>query len=125
MNRVRLWILGAALGSFAAGMIVGVVVPRVVAAETGVLSADAGYVRDMVASYGLSAAQERSLRLVLQAWRDDEIAILKSAEATQLPEPIQRRLLAARSQLEKRIRTLLDPQQRLRYDAASRPTDIR
>lgn len=125
MNRVQVWILGAALGSFAAGMCVGSVLPQVMAAENGAPSADSDYVRDLVATYGLSNAQERTLRLVLQSSREEEIAVLKSAEATQLPEPIQRLLLQARSKLESRIRALLDDEQRARYDRASRPTDIR
>jgi hypothetical protein len=125
VNRARVWILGAALGSFAAGMSVGSVLPQVMAAENEAPSTDSDYVREMVATYGMSNAQERTLRLVLQSSREEEIAVLKSAEATQLPEPIQRLLLQARSKLESRIRALLDDEQRARYDRASRPTDIR
>ena len=120
MSRVGVWILGAALGSFAAGMVVGWMVPQAMAAGSEP-SADADYVREMVARYELRPEQVRSLRIVLQGWRDEEIAVLKNAEATQLPPPIQARLLQARSRLEQRTRALLDDEQRARYDLASRP----
>ncbi len=125
MNRVRLWILGAALGSFAAGMSTGLLIPKVFAGEDGVPAVDAEYVRDIVAKYGLTASQERSLRLVLSSWRQEEFRVLTSAEAAQLPPQIQNRLLAARSRLEQRTRALLDEQQRARYDLESRATDFR
>lgn len=125
MNRVRLWILGVTLGSFAAGMSVGLVVTKVASAQGEKSGVDADYVRELVTTYGLSSGQERLLRFALQSWREEEIAVLTSAEATQLPEPIQRRLLQASRQLEQRIRALLDPEQRARYDEASRPTEPR
>lgn len=125
MNRVQLWILGAALGSFAAGMSVGVLVPQVFASESDAPFVDAGYVQEIVSKYGLSPDQERSLRLVLESWRLEEFQVLTSTEATQLPPQIQNRLLAARSRLEQRTRALLDEQQRARYDVESRPTDFR
>ena len=124
MNRVRWWILGAVLGSFAAGITIGLVAPRVFA-DGGTVSADDTYVAQMVATYGLRADQERSLRLVMQSWRAEEIAILMSAEATQLPAPIHGSLLKARSKLDKRVRKLLDATQLERYEQASRSKDIR
>lgn len=125
MKRVRLWILGAAVGSFAAGVSVGLIAPNVVDANGGPPSADDVYVADMVAAYGLRSDQERGLRLVLQAAREEEIAVLKSAETEQLPPPIQARLLQVRGQLEKRLRKLLDAKQLERYEQASRPKEVR
>ena len=121
MNRARLWILGAALGSFAAGMNVGLLVPRVLAGGTEVPAPESEYVRDLVAKYALTSDQERRIRLVLQGGRNEEINVLSSTEATQLPPPIHNRLLAVRSRTEQRIRAVLDDEQRARYDVDSRP----
>lgn len=123
MNRARLWILGAALTSFATGMNVGLLIPKVMASENEVPAPEADYVRELVARYALTADQERRVRLVLQGSRAEEIAVLSSTEATQLPMPIQSRLLAVRSRTEQRIRAVLDEGQRARYDLDSRPTN--
>ncbi len=123
MKRVPLWILGAALGSFAAGMNVGLVVPRVFAADGGMPAPDADYVRDLRVRYQLTSAQERTLRLVLQSARDEEIAIYTGAETAQLPPAIRSRVLAVRSRTEQRIRALLDVRQRAQFDADSRPQE--
>lgn len=125
MKRVPLWILGATLGSFAAGMNVGLVLPKVFAADKGAPAPEAEYVRDLVRRYGLTSAQERSLRLVLQSARDEEIAVYSGAEASQLPPAIRNRVLAVRSRTEQRIRAVLDDGQRSRFDADSRPQDLK
>lgn len=131
MNRARLWILGAALGSFAAGMNVGLAIPGARAAfdgDVGVpayVQEDQDYVRQIVRRYGLSSAQERSLRLVVQAAREEELQALSSAEAAQLPAALQNKLLAARSRAEQRLRVLLTEAQCARYDADSRPRQDR
>lgn len=131
MKHLRLWILGAALGSFVAGMNVGYTIPKALAA--GDLAAelpahlreDLAYVDQIVANYGLSSAQERSLRLLMQAKREDEDRALRSAPAAQLPRSVQERLLQARSTSEQRLRALLSPAQRERYDIDSRPQQNR
>lgn len=123
MNRARLWILGAALGSFAAGMNVGLLVPKVLASGTDVPAPESEYVRDLAAKYALTSDQERRIRLVLQGGRNEEINVLSSTEATQLPPPIHNRLLAVRSRTEQRIRAVLDDEQRARYDVDSRPSN--
>ncbi len=125
MKRVRLWILGAVMGSFAAGMSVGLLVSQAMAAPVEIRPVDGDYLRDMVSTYGLTAKQERQLRFVLQKGREEEIAILTSTEATQLPESVQSRLLGARRRMEQRTQALLDDRQRALYEAASRPTESR
>lgn len=125
MDRVLLWILGAALGSFAAGMSCGLVVPKVFAGEATAATPDDAYVRDLAERYGLSRAQERTLRLVLRTGRDDEFAIYEHVETEQLPDPIRREVLRIRSRTEQRIRALLDDEQRARFDADSRPQDVK
>lgn len=123
MKRVPLWILGATLGSFAAGMNVGLVLPKVFAADGGSRTPEGEYVRDLVERYQLTAAQERSLRLVLQSAHDEEIAIYSGAEPSQLPPAIRNRVLAVRGRTEQRIRAVLDDGQRARFDADSRPQE--
>jgi len=122
VNRLRLWILGTALGSFAAGMNVGLVAPRLFAAEDHrVVAADEAYARSIAADYGLTRGQEASLRMVLQQWREEEISAFRTAETSMLPPAIQTKLLVARGKVEQRIRAVLDEDQRARYDLATRP----
>ncbi len=116
MNRLRLWILGAALGSFAAGMNLGLVAPKLFAAEDHRITGDEAYVRSIAADYGLTSQQETSLRMVMQTWRDEEVSVFRSAaEHSMLPPAIQSQLLAASGRLERRIVAILDEDQRARY----------
>jgi hypothetical protein len=127
VNRLRLWILGAALGSFLAGMNVGLVIPKVVVAydATAGVPEYEDYVRRIAAEYKLSAAQEHSLRLVMQAEEEEVNRALRSADMAQLPAPIRSKLLAARSRSEQRMRAMLTDAQRERYDLDSRPQQNR
>ncbi|MBM4060320.1 MAG: hypothetical protein FJ265_04360 [Planctomycetes bacterium] len=112
-------------------MNVGLAIPGARAAfdgDVGVpayVQEDQDYVRQIVRRYGLSSAQERSLRLVVQAAREEELQALSSAEAAQLPAALQNKLLAARSRAEQRLRVLLTEAQCARYDADSRPRQDR
>ncbi|MBL9077361.1 MAG: hypothetical protein JNL08_07655 [Planctomycetes bacterium] len=103
----------------------GVVVPRVFGAEASVATPDDAYVHELAERYGLSSAQQRLLRLVLQSARDEEFAIYASAETAQLPDGIRRELLVVRSRTEQRIRALLDDRQRAQFDVDSRPQDVK
>lgn len=118
MKRLRLWILGAALGSFLAGMNVGLAAPRLFADPEP--TPDDDYVHSMVADYGLSTEQHRLLRFAMLKWREEELALIKTVEADQLPAVIQGRLLQARGKMERRIFAILDEEQRERYDLATR-----
>ena len=106
-------------------MNVGLLIPKVLVGDEAAPSPEGDYVAEFVSKYDLTPAQERSLRLVLKNGRDEEIAVLTSAEATQLPPPIQNRLLAIRSRTQQRLRALLDDRQRASYDLESRPTNRR
>ncbi len=124
MRHLRWWILAAAFGTFAAGMSVGLAIPRVEAAirdRSSDLDVEADYARDFAARYGLSNQQERSLGMVLLSSRNEELTILGQTDASQLPDGIRNRLLESRSRTERRIRALLDDDQRARYDRDSRP----
>ena len=120
MKSLRSWIVIVAIGSFVAGVSAGLVVPALFAAEAGRQNADESYVRQMTADYGLSTAQQRSLRLVMRGGREEELRILEAVDPVQLPTSAQGRLLAARGRLQQRIRAILDEGQRTRYDLASR-----
>jgi len=123
VKHLGLWILGAAVGSFAAGMNVGLVVPGLVAAcsKSPGLDAESGYLAQLVADYGLTQKQERSVRLVLEQCREEELAVFFSADASTLPPGMLKEILAARGRREQRIRAVLDAEQRARYDKDSRP----
>lgn len=119
MKRLRLWILGAAVGSFAAGMNVGLIAPDLFAAAP-VPDQDETYMRSMAVDYELTAAQQKSVRLVMLHWRQQERQIFDSVDPAQLPDAARGRILQERGLLEQRIRAVLDEDQRERYDRASR-----
>lgn len=125
MRHTSLWILGAAAGSFLAGMNTGLLLPNLWSApldqQPAEVRHEGEYLAALTAKFGLSAAQAQSVRLVLQAKREEELAVLRAAAATQLPPVLQAQLLAARSRAEQRLRAVLTPAQRQRYDADSRP----
>jgi hypothetical protein len=122
VKRVGLWILGAAVGCFAAGMNVGLVAPGLIEACSKPPSGpDAEYLAQIVADYGLTSQQERSIRLVLERCREEETAARLSADLSTLPPAIQQAVLAARGRAENRFLAVLDAEQRARYDRESRP----
>ena len=120
MHALRLWILGVAAGSFAAGVVVGHTFTH---AANGVEAApeDVQYVRDLTERYGLSPDQQRRLHLVLQFAREREITILRTTQASLMPDQEMGELKALRAATEQRVRKLLDDEQRRRYDRDSRP----
>jgi hypothetical protein len=125
MVSLRLWILAVALGCFGAGMMVGSAMIRQSGSTATEESFDRAYADKLVADYRLSEAQARSLQIVLQAEQAEEKAIRLAIAWTELPEPMQRQLLAARARTGKRIRALLDPEQQIAYDRDSQPTGAR
>ena len=123
--------LAAAAGCFAAGTGVGLLIPRFAEAEAMPRSAqeefnmntkaDNELVSKLVADHGLTQSQERSLRLIMQNQREQEFALRLCARVDELPAATQYRLQTLRYQTTQRIRVVLDPQQRARYDLESRP----
>jgi len=106
-------------------MNVGLLIPKLAAGGEAPLPDhlrhDLDYVERLTGSYELSAAQAQTLRQVLQAMRDEELKVLREADTAQLPRALQSKLLAARDRAEQRLRTVLTPEQRQRYDQDSRP----
>ena len=121
MTSVRVWILAVALGSFATGMVAGMIVPELFAADQAPESSVEDYLRQMVARYGLDAAQEQQLRLVLVADARAEAEILRNANWSELPEALNSARLRSKRRTEERIRCVLDDEQRALYDRDSRP----
>lgn len=115
--------MAVALGCFAAGMVVGstLFVHQISEAATAFPPQDVHYADDLAERYQLSGTQRRSLQLVLQHQRTEESAIRSSIEWSQLPGPLQGRLLALSGLTRQRIRLLLDPEQRTRFDRDSQP----
>ena len=123
--------LAAAAGCFAAGTGVGLLIPRF--AEPDAMPwgeqeeyeqrriQDEDHVCKLVADYGLTDSQARSLRLIMQNQLEQEIALRLSAAADELSEATKHRLRSLSLQTTRRILAVLDPQQRARYDLESRP----
>lgn len=112
---VRVWILAVALGSFAAGTVVGFVLPDLFAAERQLDTPqeDAQYLTD---KYGLSAEQHRRLVMVFEEYHRNDLNILRSANPSQLHEDIRAKRLLNSRKADQRVRFVLDEDQRSLYD---------
>lgn len=122
-NRLAPWILGCAVGCFAAGMVAGLVLPGVLEAccgEDTVRDPDEDYVRQLAADFDLDSRQRLQLRVVLQRYREEQMEVFRHANFEQLPAPLQAELTAARRRQSDRIYALLNDAQRIRYDERSR-----
>jgi len=123
MRGIRRWILVLALGCFVAGMIVGTTLLGRSSSEAAfaVPAQDRDFTEDLARRYALSAAQRRSLQIVLQNEHGEEAAIRAGIEWSQLPATMQSRLLALRGLTRQRIRAVLDDRQREQFDRDIRP----
>ena len=110
-----------ALGCFAAGMVIGSVCTKQVIHGQASPEPEHPYVEGLVADYGLSAAQVRSVQIVLQAERAEEQALRQGIGWNDLPPGAQAQLLAARARTRQRILALLDPEQRVAFERKSQP----
>ena len=110
-----------ALGCFATGMVIGSVCTKQVIQGQALPEPEHRYVEGLVADYGLSAAQVRSLQIVLQAERAEEQALRQGIGWNDLPPGAQAHLLAAKARTRQRILALLDPEQRVAFERNSQP----
>jgi len=120
---LRYWIIGCALGCFAAGTVVGLVAPEVAAAwagDDGPRDPDVDYARKLAADFGLDRSQRLALQVVLERYRREELQVYRHANFEQLPANLQAELTAARRRQADRIYALLDDEQRARYDEWTR-----
>ena len=117
MNRARAWLLLVAMSCFGAGVAVGLVAPDVVnavSAET-VWDADEHFVREYIEKLGLTPEQADTMRMILAAREQEEIAHFKSFGAQNLPAGLQRLLSEAGASADKRIQVILTEEQRKRF----------
>lgn len=123
MRGIRLWILVVALGCFVAGMIVGTTFlgHHTSEAALAVPMQDRDYAEYLATTYQMTAAQRRSVQLVLQNERNEEAAIRAGIEFAQLPESLRNRLLALRGLTRQRLRAVLQGDQLERFDRDLRP----
>jgi hypothetical protein len=112
---LRVWIMALALGSFAAGIVVGIVLPEMFAAERRLETPqeDAHYLTD---KYGLSAGQHRRLVMVFEEYHRIDLNILRSANPSQLHDDIRAERLLNSRKADQRVRFVLDEKQRALYD---------
>lgn len=120
MVTIRRWILAVALGCFAAGMVTGTLLGSYGAAAAEPFQ-ELGYVEDLATRYQLTSAQRHSVQMVLQNEWVEEGSIRASLEFGQLPPALQGKLRALRAKTRERIRVVLDPGQRERFDRDSEP----
>ena len=124
MNFASRWFGAAVAASFAAGLVVGLSAPHIVGAfardETGNRGADP-YVRRLIDDYCLTTDQQSSLRMIWDACQSEfyeAVDSLPSARIDRLRAEVSERA-------NQRIRQILDPEQRARFDrevASANPT---
>lgn len=116
---VRIWILAVALGSFAAGTVLGLLVPDIMASDTNLIASPEQEAGAITLKYGLSEEQHSRLVLVFEEQARQDLKILMSAKPHQLdPDLTSKRLLQSRK-TQQRIRFVLDEPQRALYDRDS------
>ncbi len=119
MNPLRRWILGLAVGCFAAGVGVGLVVPSMVSASGGGEGTDdpnEEYVEWMTSEYGLDARQQKVLRVVLERTAQEEFEVFRQANIDQLPESLHAEVIAVRRRQTARVRAMLSAAQQEQFD---------
>jgi hypothetical protein len=125
---LRSWILAVALGCFAAGTAMGWLLPSTLDAFVGdddVADPGLEFVRRFAADFALSTDQRRLLLVVVRDRQQEELRVLRRAEFEQLPAALQSQIKNARRREEERIRFLLTPEQRERFDRQVRPDPYR
>jgi hypothetical protein len=115
---VRVWVLAVALVSFATGLVVGVVIPELFAAEQR-LDTPQEEAEFLTTKYGLSKDQYRRLVMVFEEHYRVDWNILKSANPNQFREDLRSQRLLQSRKTEQRVRFVLDEQQRALYDRDS------
>ena len=119
MTPLRRWLLGACAGWCAAGLMIGLAVPKVMdLLADPVAGPDEDYIRRMTETYGLSRDQQELLRTVLLARFVDQRNIYEAAardDWDKLPPYMASQLRAAYQRAEQRVEALLDDYQRERF----------
>ena len=107
--------MALALGCFAAGIVVGIVLPKTFAAERRLDTPqeDAQFLAD---KYGLSAEQYHRLVMVFEEYHRVDLNILRSANPSELHDDIRAERLLNSRKADQRVRFVLDEKQRALYD---------
>ena len=107
--------MALALGCFAAGIVVGIVLPKTFAAERRLETPqeDAQFLAD---KYGLSAEQYHRLVMVFEEYHRVDLNILRSANPSELHDDIRAERLLNSRKADQRVRFVLDEKQRALYD---------
>jgi len=117
---VRIWILAVALGSFAAGAVMGYLLPDVWALDAATQATPEQEASEIARKYGLSDEQYRRLVLVFEEQERQDLKILRAAKPHQLGADLTNKRLLQSRKTQQRIRFVLDEQQRALYDRDSR-----
>ena len=112
---VRTWILVVALASFVSGVVAGVVIPDLFAADQR-LATPQEDAEILAEKYGLTKEQRRLLVMVYEEHYRADLQILRDANPSQLREDLRNKRLVQSRKTEQRIRFVLDEQQRALYD---------
>lgn len=117
MNRVVAWVVAAVLAALAAGFALGLATCRAVEPSEPIelLAADAEVVNRFAADFGLRREQVTLLRAILRNLRDSKEDVLRRY-AQKLPEDVREKLADAHEVADKRIKFMLDADQRRRYE---------
>lgn len=116
---VRVWIMAVALGSFAAGAVLGVVLPEMMAASNYQPATPEQEALEITEKYGLTDEQHRVLVMVFEEQERRNLEILMAAKPHQLDPELQSKLLLQSRKTQQRIRFVLDERQRALYDRDS------
>ncbi len=117
MNRTRAWVLIVAMSCFVSGVVVGLVAPEVVNAVSADMDwdADEDFVREYVEELALTPDQADTLRMILAAREQEEIASIKSFGAQNLPAELRTLLNQVGDRADDRIQVILSEEQRERF----------
>ncbi len=118
MKRARVWVLTVALSCFGAGLAVGLVAPGVVEAVSSgkSWSADEEFVQALVEELDLKPNQVETLRLILAAREQEKNQhISEFSSSGRLPTGLQNLLDDAGKRADRRIQSILDKDQRERF----------
>lgn len=116
---VRVWILAVALGSFAAGTVVGFLLPNMMASAAQIPATPEQEAGEITQKYGLSDEQHRRMVMVFEEQERQDLKILMAAKPHQLDPDLQSKRLLQSRKTQQRIRFVLDEQQRALYDRDS------
>lgn len=117
MSRLRSWMLATALACFGAGIATGTAVPRIITAKqvSHRDNPDELWIQNLVEHLSLSQDQLRLLRKVHLAFRKDTYDMAIRLQS-QWPAEMQSQLQTFHRKKALRVRALLTPEQRERFD---------